>query len=153
MIGGPLTGTVNFAAVGLDYPSVAAWLKMISQLPSLTDLWVPNITKATLGTRDVVNFTSTRGAHAQGAFRPPRAVREGDEAMRSRVVVVGVLLAVVVVLIWNLLIFAPKGRDLSDREEGRASRAGRSSRDCVRSSRGSRRSARTAPRSPRSSTV
>jgi type IV pilus assembly protein PilM len=54
-----LTGTVNFAAVGLDYPSVAAWLKMISQLPSLSDLWVPSITKATLGTRDVVNFTST----------------------------------------------------------------------------------------------
>jgi type IV pilus assembly protein PilM len=56
---GQLTGTVNFAAVGLDYPSVAAWLKMISQLPSLSDLWVPSITKATLGTRDIVNFTST----------------------------------------------------------------------------------------------
>jgi Tfp pilus assembly protein PilN len=54
-----LTGTVNFSAVGLDYPSVAAWLKMISQLPSLNDLWVPNITKATLGSRDIVNFTST----------------------------------------------------------------------------------------------
>lgn len=54
-----LAGTVNFSAVGLDYPSVAAWLKMISQLPSLSDLWVPNITKATLGSRDVVNFTST----------------------------------------------------------------------------------------------
>jgi type IV pilus assembly protein PilM len=54
-----LTGTVNFSAVGLDYPSVASWLKMISQLPSLSDLWVPNITKAKLGARDVVNFTST----------------------------------------------------------------------------------------------
>ena len=58
VVAGP-SGTVNFAAVGLDYPSVAAWLKMISQLPSLTELWVPNITKATLGSRDVVNFTST----------------------------------------------------------------------------------------------
>jgi type IV pilus assembly protein PilM len=56
---GVLSGTVNFSAVGLDYPSVAAWLKMISQLPSLADLWVPNITKAQLGTRDVVNFSST----------------------------------------------------------------------------------------------
>jgi Tfp pilus assembly protein PilN len=56
---GALTGTVNFSAVGLDYPSVAAWLKMISQLPSLSDLWVPNITRATLGGRDVVNFTSS----------------------------------------------------------------------------------------------
>jgi Tfp pilus assembly protein PilO len=33
--------------------------------------------------------------------------------MRSRAVIVGVLLGIVVVLIWNLLIFAPKGRDLS----------------------------------------
>ncbi|HEY5014676.1 MAG TPA: type IV pilus assembly protein PilM [Acidimicrobiia bacterium] len=54
-----LTGTVNFTAVGLDYPSVAAWLKMIAQLPSLSDLWVPNVTQATLGSRDIVNFTST----------------------------------------------------------------------------------------------
>ena len=54
-----LTGTVSFSAVGLDYPSVAAWLKMISQLPSLSDLWVPNVTKAALGSRDIVNFTST----------------------------------------------------------------------------------------------
>ena len=58
VLAGP-TGTVNFAAVGLDYPSVSAWLKMIGQMPSLTELWVPNITKATLGDRDVVNFTST----------------------------------------------------------------------------------------------
>lgn len=54
-----LTGTVNFTAVGLDYPSVAAWLKMIAQLPSLSDLWVPNVTQATLGSSNIVNFTST----------------------------------------------------------------------------------------------
>jgi type IV pilus assembly protein PilM len=56
---GELTGTVNFTAVGLDYPSVAAWLKMIAQLPSLGDLWVPNVTQATLGSRQIVNFSST----------------------------------------------------------------------------------------------
>ncbi|MDQ1466100.1 MAG: hypothetical protein QOH10_515 [Actinomycetota bacterium] len=33
--------------------------------------------------------------------------------MRSRVVAVGLLLLVVVVLLWNLLVFAPKGRTLS----------------------------------------
>jgi Tfp pilus assembly protein PilO len=33
--------------------------------------------------------------------------------MRSRGVIVSVLLGVVVVLVWNLLVFAPKGRDLS----------------------------------------
>ncbi|HEY5014675.1 MAG TPA: type 4a pilus biogenesis protein PilO [Acidimicrobiia bacterium] len=33
--------------------------------------------------------------------------------MKSRGVVVGVLLGIVVLLVWNLLIFSPKGRDLS----------------------------------------
>jgi Tfp pilus assembly protein PilO len=33
--------------------------------------------------------------------------------MRSRAAIVGVLLTIVAVLVWNLLIFAPKGRDLS----------------------------------------
>lgn len=33
--------------------------------------------------------------------------------MRSRVVAVGILITVVVVLIWNMFIFAPKGRSLS----------------------------------------
>jgi type IV pilus assembly protein PilM len=54
-----LTGTVNFSAVGLDYPSVAAWIKMISELPSLADLWVPNATESALGSQRVVNFTSS----------------------------------------------------------------------------------------------
>jgi Tfp pilus assembly protein PilO len=34
--------------------------------------------------------------------------------MRSRVVVVGVLLTVVVVLIWNIAIFSPRGKKLND---------------------------------------
>ncbi|HEX4490645.1 MAG TPA: type IV pilus assembly protein PilM [Acidimicrobiia bacterium] len=54
-----LSGTVNFSAVGTDYPAVAAWLKMISELPSLSDLWVPNISEAKLGDQNVVNFSST----------------------------------------------------------------------------------------------
>jgi len=33
--------------------------------------------------------------------------------MRSRAAIVGVLLTIVAVLVWNLLFFAPKGRDLS----------------------------------------
>jgi cell division ATPase FtsA len=56
---GRLTGTVSFSAVGLDYPSVAAWIKMISELPSFSDLWVPSATEAKIGSQGVVNFTST----------------------------------------------------------------------------------------------
>lgn len=44
--------------------------------------------------------------------------------MRSRVAVVGVLFAVVLVMVWNLLIFAPKGRDLSAaKKEAQAAQA------------------------------
>jgi len=39
--------------------------------------------------------------------------------MRSRAVVLGVLFGIVVILVWNLLIFAPKGRDLSDAKKER----------------------------------
>jgi type IV pilus assembly protein PilM len=56
---GQLTGTVSFSAVGLDYPSVAAWIKMIAELPSFSDLWVPSATEAKIGSQGVVNFTST----------------------------------------------------------------------------------------------
>jgi Tfp pilus assembly protein PilN len=54
-----LTGTVNFSAVGTDYPAVASWLKMIAELPSLSDLWVPNVSEAKLGDQTVVDFTSS----------------------------------------------------------------------------------------------
>lgn len=70
-------GTVSFTIVGLDFPSVSAWIARIgSQIPSFTTLWVPSATRgATDGSgtsgsgsssgtssgsgRDFVNFTST----------------------------------------------------------------------------------------------
>jgi type IV pilus assembly protein PilM len=54
-----LDGTVTFGAVGLDFPSVADWLKRIGQIASFQNVWVPQAEKATLGTHDVVNFQST----------------------------------------------------------------------------------------------
>ena len=52
-------------------------------------------------------------AHAQGAVRPARPLH-GDAEMRSRVVAIGVLLTVVLVLIWNIAIFSPRGKKLND---------------------------------------
>ncbi len=44
--------------------------------------------------------------------------------MRSRVAVVGVLVTIVALLLWNLVIFAPKGRSLSDaRDKTKAANA------------------------------
>ncbi len=55
----PLSGTITFGAVGLDFPSVSDWLKRISQMASFQDLWVPQAQKNTIGNHIVVDFQST----------------------------------------------------------------------------------------------
>ncbi len=60
-------GTVSFTVVGLDFPSVSAWLQRIgTQIPSFSDLWVASANRggasdASTSGRDFVNFTSTAG--------------------------------------------------------------------------------------------
>jgi len=80
---GPLSaisGTVNFSATGLDYPSVAAWIQRMSTMRSFTQLWVPQASVSSFGTRDVVNFSST--VQVTDAARSDRLddVTEGDES-------------------------------------------------------------------------
>jgi type IV pilus assembly protein PilM len=77
---GDLSGTVNFSAVGTDYPAVAAWLKMIAELPSLSDLWVPNISEATLGSQGIVDFSST--ANLTPSARSDRLERYTEDTKR-----------------------------------------------------------------------
>lgn len=56
----PSLGSQTFAATTLgEFPGVAAWLDRLSQLESLQNIWVPSATKGTIGTREVVNFSST----------------------------------------------------------------------------------------------
>jgi type IV pilus assembly protein PilM len=70
-------GTVSFTIVGLDFPSVSAWIQRLgTQIPSFTNLWVPSASKGSAaggssgsssssssssssGGREFVNFTST----------------------------------------------------------------------------------------------
>jgi type IV pilus assembly protein PilM len=65
--GAAAAGTVSFTVVGLDFPSVSAWLQRIgTQIPSFSDLWVASATRgaqsdASSTGRDFVNFTSTAG--------------------------------------------------------------------------------------------
>ena len=54
-----LQGTVSFTATGLDFVSIADWLKRVSQMPSYANLWIPQAQKSQLGNRDVVTFQST----------------------------------------------------------------------------------------------
>jgi type IV pilus assembly protein PilM len=68
---GSLSGTVNFAAVGLDFDAVASWIqRMGTDIPAIADLWVPNASRAgaadtsstsgsTASTDDNVTFSST----------------------------------------------------------------------------------------------
>jgi hypothetical protein len=65
----------GFTVVGLDFPSVSAWLQRIgTQVPSFADLWVASANRGASGgtgtssgsgtgasstARDFVNFTST----------------------------------------------------------------------------------------------
>lgn len=77
--GGTITGPVSFSAVGLDYPSVAAWLQRIAEIPSLTDLWVPSASKATSATLETVDFQSTATLTPEARSDRRERFEEGDE--------------------------------------------------------------------------
>ena len=66
-------GSVQIAAIGLDYPAVADWLREVAADPNLTNLAVAGLTQTGLANRTVVNFTST--ANLTPAARSDRAAR------------------------------------------------------------------------------
>ena len=70
-------GNASFAATGLDFTSVAAWIQRIGEMPSFTNLWVPNATRdAPEGaTRTLVTYSST--ADITSAAVSDRAARYG----------------------------------------------------------------------------
>jgi Tfp pilus assembly protein PilN len=66
-------GSVQFAAIGLDYPAVADWLRKVAADPGLSNVAVAGLTQSGLGNRTVVNFTST--ANLTPAARSDRAAQ------------------------------------------------------------------------------
>ncbi|MSO36800.1 MAG: type IV pilus assembly protein PilM [Acidimicrobiia bacterium] len=57
-------GNATFTVMGLDFPSVSAWIQRISTIPSFTDLWVPTATKGsstTTATDPTSSSTVTSG--------------------------------------------------------------------------------------------
>lgn len=57
--GGPKFGSVNFSAITFEFPGVAAWITRLQEMDSLQSVWVPSATRGTIGTREVVNFSSS----------------------------------------------------------------------------------------------
>jgi type IV pilus assembly protein PilM len=67
------SGSLQIAAIGLDYPAVADWLNKVAADPALANLSVAGLTQSGLGNRSIVNFTST--ANLTAAARSDRAAR------------------------------------------------------------------------------
>ena len=57
----PGVGTMTFAGTGNDHPDVAAWLVTLAKEKAATDAYFSTSTRAKIGTKDVVNFSSTAG--------------------------------------------------------------------------------------------
>lgn len=79
--GGPAagTGSLQVSAMGLDYPSVAEWLRKVGADPHLSGVAVGTLTQTPLGNRAVVNFTST--ASITPAARSDRASQLAKAAL------------------------------------------------------------------------
>lgn len=52
-------GQVSFGGMGFDQTSTARWIQRVSELDSLTSVWVPSSTKTEAGGRDLVQFSSS----------------------------------------------------------------------------------------------
>ncbi|MFM7061066.1 MAG: type IV pilus assembly protein PilM [Actinomycetes bacterium] len=60
-VAGTKIGTASFGVTGLDFTSVASWIQRIGEIPSFTNLWVPNATKdsSSATSRSLVTYSST----------------------------------------------------------------------------------------------
>ena len=57
----PGVGTMTFAGSAYDHPDVAAWLVTLAKEKAATDAYFSTSTKAKIGTKDIVTFSSTAG--------------------------------------------------------------------------------------------
>lgn len=55
----PGYGGLSFSTVTFDFPGVAKWLTRLRELQSVQNIWVPSAAKGQIGTREVVNFSSS----------------------------------------------------------------------------------------------
>jgi Tfp pilus assembly protein PilN len=62
-------GELNFGSNTFDFPGVSKWISRLQELKSLQNIWVPTAAKGVVGTRQVINFTSTADLSAEAASR------------------------------------------------------------------------------------
>ena len=60
----PGVGTMTFSGTAIDHPDVAAFLVTLAKEKAATDAYFSTSTRAKIGTKDVVNFSSTAGLSA-----------------------------------------------------------------------------------------
>jgi Tfp pilus assembly protein PilN len=70
-------GSLQISGIGLDYPAVADWLRMVAADPALAGLAVGALTETDVANRKVVNFSSTAtitpAAHSDRAAQLAKA--------------------------------------------------------------------------------
>ncbi len=56
-----VVGQVAFSGIGFDFPDVSAWLRALDseQFSGITGTWVSTLSQGTVGSEDVVTFSST----------------------------------------------------------------------------------------------
>ena len=62
----PGIGTMTFAGTAYDHPDVAAWLVTLAKERAVTEAYFSSSVKGKIGTRDIVNFSSTASLTADG---------------------------------------------------------------------------------------
>jgi hypothetical protein len=63
----PALGTLTFEAVTFEFPDVAKWIIRLQGMKSLQNVWVSSAERAEIGSRQVVNFSSTADLSSQAS--------------------------------------------------------------------------------------
>ncbi len=78
-------GNATFTVMGLDFPSVSAWIQRISTIPSFTDLWVPTATKGsstTTATDPTSSSTVTSGGRSLVSYSSDAVITAAAQSDR-----------------------------------------------------------------------
>jgi type IV pilus assembly protein PilM len=77
--GSAAMGTMNVSAMGSTHASAARWLLRLSQLESVSDVWLPSSTKQKQGDREMVTFSSTANLTPEAKSDRANQIAEGSE--------------------------------------------------------------------------
>lgn len=67
LAGPPALGTLAFEGVTFEFPDVAKWIIRLQGMKSLQNVWVNNAERGEIGSRHVVNFSSSADLSSESA--------------------------------------------------------------------------------------